>query len=60
MITEPPPSYESVFGQVRAAKQDSSSVPDFFKKFIVIVLGTCKLIHDIARKFYSSYKLAAN
>ncbi|KAK2170298.1 hypothetical protein LSH36_3g07017 [Paralvinella palmiformis] len=36
----PPPSYDSVFGQVKAAKQQSSSTTEFFKKFIVILLGT--------------------
>ena len=39
-IVEPPPSYDSLFGEVRAAKESSTSPLDFFKKFLAIVLGT--------------------
>jgi len=39
---EPPPSYDSIFGQVKAARAESSSILDFFKKFLTILLGTSK------------------
>ncbi len=35
-----PPSYESIFGQVRRAKRESSGVVTFFKQFFIIILGT--------------------
>lgn len=43
LFTEAPPSYEDLFGQVRAAKSQSSSVAEFLKKVFIIVLGTSKL-----------------
>ncbi|XP_013381082.1 uncharacterized protein LOC106152136 [Lingula anatina] len=36
----PPPSYDSLYGRVKSLKQESSGFVDFFKKFIVILLGT--------------------
>jgi len=38
----PPPSYDSIFGQVKAARAESGSIVDFFKKFLTILLGTRK------------------
>ncbi|ELT94021.1 hypothetical protein CAPTEDRAFT_222815 [Capitella teleta] len=35
-----PPSYDSLFGELRAAKSNSSSVLDYLKKFLIIVLST--------------------
>jgi len=41
-LVAPPPSYDSIFGQVKAARAESSSILDFFKKFLTILLGTRK------------------
>lgn len=41
-ILEPPPSYDSLYGQVRAAKAESSSIADFLKKFCIIIFSTSK------------------
>lgn len=35
-----PPSYESLYGQIRAARDDSTGTFEFFKKFTVIVVST--------------------
>ena len=43
-ISEAPPSYESIFGQVQAARRESNSVVEFFKKFLIILIGTCKFL----------------
>jgi hypothetical protein len=37
---ELPPSYDSLYGQVRAAKAQSSGISDFLKKFFVIIFST--------------------
>jgi hypothetical protein len=39
-LAEPPPSYDSIFGQVRAVKAESSGTLDFFKKLLILLLGT--------------------
>ena len=39
---EAPPSYDSIFGRVKAAKAESNSSLDFLKKFLIIVVGTSK------------------
>ncbi|KAK3099398.1 hypothetical protein FSP39_003814 [Pinctada imbricata] len=39
-LSEPPPSYDSIFGRVKAAKQQSESKPKFFKSLLAIVIGT--------------------
>ncbi|KAL4230548.1 hypothetical protein ACF0H5_010929 [Mactra antiquata] len=36
----PPPSYDSLYGKVKAAKQDSDGHVDFCKKFFIILCGT--------------------
>ena len=48
--TAPPPSYNSLFGQVREARKNSSGVVDFLRKLVVILLGTrkCQLGHNFA------------
>ncbi|KAK2189776.1 hypothetical protein NP493_97g01033 [Ridgeia piscesae] len=40
VTNDPPPSYDSLFGQVRSARQESSSIFEFFKKFLLIILST--------------------
>ena len=42
----PPPTYDSLFGQVKAARAESSSTMDFFKKFLTILLGTRKCLYE--------------
>lgn len=37
---EPPPSYDSIYGQVKAAKRESSGFVEFMKKFLIIVVGS--------------------
>lgn len=44
MIVEPPPSYESIYGRVKAAQQEAESKPQFFKKLLTIIMGTCMYI----------------
>lgn len=39
-VSDQPPSYESLYGQVRAARDDSNGTLEFFKKLIVIFLST--------------------
>ncbi|XP_076360063.1 transmembrane protein 272-like [Tachypleus tridentatus] len=36
----PPPTYQSLFGQVREARKNASGVVDFLRKVIVLILGT--------------------
>lgn len=36
----PPPSYQSLFGQVQQARKHSKTIPDFIKNLIFIALGT--------------------
>ncbi|XP_068701421.1 transmembrane protein 272-like isoform X1 [Montipora foliosa] len=38
--TGPPPSYTSIFGEIKDARQGSSSVPEFLKKLVLILVGT--------------------
>uniref|UniRef100_A0A0B7B8D4 Uncharacterized protein n=1 Tax=Arion vulgaris TaxID=1028688 RepID=A0A0B7B8D4_9EUPU len=40
MPQEPPPSYDSLYGRIKAAKSESSGVFGFLKTFLVIVLST--------------------
>ena len=40
----PPPSYDSIFGEVQRAKSESNGVLEFLKKVLVIFLSTCKSI----------------
>lgn len=44
----PPPSYESVIGRVREVHKESSGTIDFFRKIILLLVGTGKfvLIHN--------------
>ncbi|XP_055931363.1 transmembrane protein 272-like isoform X2 [Argiope bruennichi] len=44
-----PPTYQSLFGQVREARKNSSGVVDFLKKVIILLLGTigCSIILGI-------------
>lgn len=35
-----PPSYESIYGQIRAARDNSTGTLEFFKKFSIIVVST--------------------
>ncbi|XP_064638043.1 transmembrane protein 272-like isoform X2 [Lineus longissimus] len=35
-----PPSYDSLYGKVKAAKRESGGHVDFFKKFMIILCGT--------------------
>ncbi|XP_065668621.1 transmembrane protein 272 isoform X2 [Hydra vulgaris] len=39
-VEDPPPSYESIFGEIRQARQQSSGILDFLKKTIMIFLST--------------------
>ena len=41
-VLAPPPSYDSLYGKLKGAKQESTSFVDFAKKFILIILGTSK------------------
>ncbi|XP_031554553.1 transmembrane protein 272-like isoform X2 [Actinia tenebrosa] len=38
--TEPPPSYQSLFGEIKEARQSASSVFDFLKKLLILLIGT--------------------
>ena len=38
--TQPPPSYESLFGELKAAKQESSGTVDFMQKFFAILFAS--------------------
>ncbi|XP_078323497.1 transmembrane protein 272-like isoform X1 [Crassostrea virginica] len=38
--SEPPPSYESIYGRVKAAQLEAESKPQFFKKVMTIIMGT--------------------
>ncbi|XP_059153139.1 transmembrane protein 272-like isoform X2 [Physella acuta] len=38
--SDAPPSYESLYGRVKAAKRDSSNVLTFLKAFLIIILST--------------------
>ncbi|KAG8183956.1 hypothetical protein JTE90_005187 [Oedothorax gibbosus] len=44
-----PPTYQSLFGQVREARKNSSSFVDFLRKVIILLLGTlgCSIILGI-------------
>lgn len=42
MFVEPPPSYESLYGRVKAAQLEAGSKPQFVKKVMIIVMGTRK------------------
>ncbi|GFN83994.1 hypothetical protein PoB_001050000 [Plakobranchus ocellatus] len=37
---EPPPSYESLYGRVKAAREESEGTVSFLKAFLVIILST--------------------
>jgi len=61
VLPEQPPSYDSLYGQVKAAKAQSSGVGDFLKKFFVIIFSTSKhklLFHhkfiwlDLSRSYF--------
>lgn len=45
----PPPSYQSLFGQVREARKNSSGFIDFLRKVIILILGTlgCTIVIGI-------------
>ncbi|XP_060084939.1 transmembrane protein 272-like [Ylistrum balloti] len=47
--SEPPPSYDSLFGKVKAAKASSSNNAQFAKSFVGILMGTlaCTIIMGI-------------
>ena len=38
----PPPSYQSLFGEIQDARQSASSTMDFIKKLILLLAGTSK------------------
>ena len=38
----PPPSYQSLFGEIQGARESSSSSLDFLKKLILLLAGTSK------------------
>lgn len=42
LLAAPPPSYQSLFGQVREARKSSNGLVDFLRKLVLILLGTCK------------------
>ena len=39
---EPPPSYQSLFGEIQSARQSSSSTMDFMKKLSSLLAETSK------------------
>ena len=39
---EPPPTYESLFGELRQAREESSGVLDFLKKVVILLLSTSR------------------
>ena len=43
-VSDAPPSYDAIFGEVQRAKQESSGVLEFFKKLVIIILGTCMFV----------------
>lgn len=45
-LSGPPPSYQSLFGEIKDARHGSSSVLDFLKKLILILAGTSKFEND--------------
>ena len=45
-LSGPPPSYQSLFGEIKDARHGSSSVLDFLKKLILILAGTSKFEID--------------
>ncbi len=46
-VTEPPPSYNSIFGQIRQARERSQSNWAFLKRLCEIVLNTGKNLNDV-------------
>eukprot|EP00795_Rhopilema_esculentum_P016396 gene16396-7800_t len=42
--TQPPPSYDSLFGELKAAKQESSGTVDFMQKFFTILFASVGFI----------------
>ena len=40
VFTVPPPSYESLFGQVRKARKNSDGVFSYAKNLLILLLGT--------------------
>ena len=51
-VSDPPPSYDSLYGELKAAKAGSSGFLDFLKKFMIIVLSTSKCTSLIADFIY--------
>jgi hypothetical protein len=39
-LTAPPPSYQSLFGQVRDARKSAATPWDFVRKLFIILIGT--------------------
>ncbi len=43
-LSDAPPSYDSLYGQMKAAKAESSGFVAFMKKVVIIILGTSELL----------------
>ena len=50
----PPPSYQSLFGEIQGARQSSSSTMDFLKKLILLLAGTSKYLTEIPFEYRPS------
>ena len=54
-LSGPPPSYQSLFGEIKDARHGSSSVLDFLKKLILILAGTSKFENDYC--YFTFYRM---
>ena len=49
---EPPPTYESLFGELRHAREESSGVFDFLKKVVILLLSTSRYFIILEESFH--------
>ena len=57
-LPEPPPSYDSLFGQVRAAREELSSTSEFFKKLFFYVFSRGKIITVFEQDWMCKYRFS--